>query len=91
MAIEVVFGEEPGWVLRKAGEFLASDPVRHNLILTLLHARVAYPEPGRYWVARDGDTVVGVAFQSPLDLSLASPQRDQRRLQHWWTLSPKPP
>jgi len=67
MAIEVAFGEDPGWVLSEAGAFLASDPVRHNLILTLLHARVAYPEPGRYWVARDGGAVVGVAFQSPLD------------------------
>ena len=67
MAVEVVFGEDPGWVLSEAGAFLASDPVRHNLILTLLHARVAYPEPGRYWLTTDGGTVVGVAFQSPLD------------------------
>jgi predicted GNAT family acetyltransferase len=67
MAVRVVFGEDPGRVLREAGAFLASDPVRHNLILTLLHARVTYPEPGRYWVASDGGAVVGVAFQSPLD------------------------
>ena len=67
MAIEVVLGEDPGWALHEAGEFLASDPVQHNLILTLLNARVAYPEPGRYWVAREDGTVVGVAFQSPLD------------------------
>jgi predicted GNAT family acetyltransferase len=67
MAVEVVFGEDPGWALHEAGEFLASDPVQHNLILTLLNTRVAYPEPGRYWVARDGGAVLGVAFQSPLD------------------------
>lgn len=67
MAVEVVIGEDPGWVLHEAGAFLASDPVRHNLILTLLHARVAYPEPGRYWVATDGGAIVGVAFPSPLD------------------------
>src|SRR5829696_7955459 len=66
MTVEVVFGEDPGWVLDEAGALLASDPVRHNLILTLLHTRVAYPEPGRYWVARDSSAVVGVAFQSPL-------------------------
>jgi hypothetical protein len=66
MAVEVVFGEDPGWVLHEAGTFLASDPVRHNLILTLLHTRVAYPEPGRYWVARDSGAVVGLAFQSPV-------------------------
>ncbi len=45
------------------------DPVLHNLILTLLHERLAYPEPGRYWLAKEGDTVVGVAFQSPLDFA----------------------
>jgi predicted GNAT family acetyltransferase len=67
MAVEVVSGEDPGWVLHEAGAFLASDPVQHNLILTLLHERVAYPEAGRYWVATDGGAVVGVAFQSPLD------------------------
>jgi predicted GNAT family acetyltransferase len=67
MAVEVVCGEDPGWVLHEAGAFLASDPVQHNLILTLLHERVAHPEPGRYWVATDDGTVVGVAFQSPLD------------------------
>src|SRR5215218_2773447 len=66
MTVEVVFGEDPGWVLHEAGTFLASDPVRHNLILTLLYTRVAYPEPGRYWVSRDSDAVVGVALQSPL-------------------------
>jgi uncharacterized protein len=67
MAVEVVCDEDPGRVLHEAGAFLASDPVQHNLILTLLHERVAYPEPGRYWVATDGGAVVGMAFQSPLD------------------------
>jgi uncharacterized protein len=78
MAVEVVFGEDPGWVLHEAGAFLASDPVQHNLILTLLQARVAYPEPGRYWLATHDGDVVGVAFQSPLDffasLTPTSPQ-----------------
>ena len=69
MAVQVVFCEDPERVLLEAEAFLVSDPVLHNLILTLLHARVAYPEPGRYWLARDGEAgaVVGVVFQSPLD------------------------
>jgi hypothetical protein len=67
MALEVVLGEDPGWALHEAGEFLAADPVPHNLILTLLNARVAYPEPGRYWLVRENSAVVGMAFQSPLD------------------------
>lgn len=66
MAIEVSFSGDAGWVLDKAKIFLRSKPVHHNLILTLLHARVAQYEPGRYWVATDGNAVVGVVFQSPL-------------------------
>ena len=67
MAFEVSLGEDPGWALHEAREFLAADPIPHNLILTLLNARVAYPEPGRYWVVRENVAVVGMAFQSPLD------------------------
>ena len=66
MAIEVSFSDDAGWVLDKARVFLSSKPVHHNLILTLLHARAAHYKPGRYWVATDGNTVVGVVFQSPL-------------------------
>lgn len=66
MAIEVSFSDDAGWVLDKAKVFLRSKPVHHNLILTLLHARVAHYEPGRYWIATDGNAVVGVVFQSPL-------------------------
>jgi hypothetical protein len=67
MAIQVAFSDDPAWVLTEAGAFLASEPVLHNLVLTLLHARVAYPEPGRYWVATHGENVAGVVFQSPQD------------------------
>ena len=66
MAIEVSYSDDAGWVLDKAKIFLRSKPVHHNLILTLLHARVAQYEPGRYWVVTDGNAVVGVVFQSPL-------------------------
>ena len=69
MAIEVAFSEDPEWVLTEAEVFLASEPVLHNLILVLLGERLAYPEPGRYWLAKDGETVVGVVFQSPLDFA----------------------
>ena len=67
MAIEVSYSNDAGWVLDKAKVFLRSKPVHHNLILTLLHARVARYKPGRYWVATDGDAVVGVVLQSPLN------------------------
>lgn len=68
MAIEVSFSDNAGWVLDKAKVFLRSKPVHNNVILTLLHARVEHFIPGRYWVATDGNAVVGVAFQSPLNL-----------------------
>lgn len=69
MAITVAFSEDPAWVLSEAGSFLASEPVLHNVILTLLHERVAHHDPGRYWLAKDGGTVVGVVFQSPLNFA----------------------
>jgi len=55
-------------VLADAGAFLASAPVENGLILALLAQRVAYPEPGQYWVARDdrSGAVYGVAFRSPV-------------------------
>jgi len=66
MATEVLFTADPAFVLKTAGEFLASQPVLHNLVLTILHARVAHPEPGRYWLAIQSGKVVGVVLQSPL-------------------------
>jgi predicted GNAT family acetyltransferase len=63
--------EDAARVLADAGVFLASDPVRHNVILTLLHARVAYPEPGRYWIVDIDGSTAGVVFQSPLHFHAA--------------------
>jgi len=67
MAIKVLFSEDPAFVLQIAGEFLSSEPVLHNLILSILHARVAQGDPGRYWIALHGEESVGVAIQSPLE------------------------
>jgi len=66
MSIKVAFTDDPARVLIQAKAFLASEPVLHNVILTLLHERAAYGEPGRYWVAMDGNTAAGIVFQSPL-------------------------
>jgi hypothetical protein len=66
MSIKIAFSEDAAWVLNRAGPFLASQPVLHNLLLTLLHARVTSREPGRYWMAMDGNQAVGVVLQSPL-------------------------
>jgi len=58
--------EDPAQVLSDAARFLAIDPIHHNVVLTLLHQRVADPEPGRYWIVDIGDEPAGVVFQSPL-------------------------
>jgi len=66
MEIKVLFSEDPAFVLSRAGVFLSSQPVLHNLVLSILHARVAEGDPGRYWIAIRGEDTVGVAIQSPL-------------------------
>jgi ribosomal protein S18 acetylase RimI-like enzyme len=67
MEFRVLFSEDAGFVLRSAEDFLSSEPVLHNLILSILHARVTSGDPGRYWIAFHGERAVGVAVQSPLD------------------------
>ncbi len=53
-------------VLDACAGYLATDPVRHNLVLTLLRGRAGSGEPGRYWWVEGGGEVCGVAFQSPI-------------------------
>ncbi len=65
MASSVRGTEDPRRVLSDASGFLASDPIRHNVVLTLLHERVADPEPGRYWIVDVGGEPAGVVLQSP--------------------------
>jgi hypothetical protein len=67
MRTDVTFSDSPAQVLGDAGAFLRSDPVRHNVLLTLLELRVKYPEPGNYWIVRVDEEVRGVVFQSPTD------------------------
>ena len=66
MGLKVLFSEDAGFVLERADEFLSSEPVLHNLILSILQARVALGDPGRYWIAFRGEKAVGVVVQSPL-------------------------
>ena len=66
MTIEVHLTSDAGTALGRATPFLVSDPVRHNVILTLLHGRASQPRDGRYMTASDDGVVVGVMFQSPM-------------------------
>jgi hypothetical protein len=54
MELKVLFSEDPAFVLRRADEFLSSKAVVHNLVLSILHTRVAHADPGRYWIALYG-------------------------------------
>ena len=65
MRAEVSTTGSPEQLLEVGGTFLRQDPVRHNVILTILEARIAHPEPGRYWIAYADGFVRGVALQSP--------------------------
>jgi hypothetical protein len=67
MKVTVLFSDDPAFVLDRGREFFSSEPVLHNLILSILHSRAAHGDPGRYWIAYHGDKTVGVAAQSPLD------------------------
>ena len=49
---------------------LATDPVRTNVVGTLLRQRSASGDAGRYWVVRPDDPL-GVGFQSPLNFSVS--------------------
>ena len=66
MELKVKFSEDPAFVLSRAEVFLSSQPVLHNLVLSILHARVVHGDPGRYWMAIQRDDTVGVVVQSPL-------------------------
>jgi uncharacterized protein len=67
MELKVLFSEDPVFVLRRADKFLSSEPVLHNLILSILHSHVAQGDRGRYWIALHGKKTVGVVVQSPLE------------------------
>ena len=66
MTVAVRSSDDPRVALEAAGAFLWAEPVRNNLLLSLLTQRADRPEDGRYWWATEAGQVVGFAFQSPL-------------------------
>lgn len=58
----------PAELLDRARPLLQGQPVRHNLILSILERRLLEPLPGRYWVASREGRCVGMAMQSPLHM-----------------------
>ncbi len=70
MSVSVAFTDNPSEVLAEARDFLCGEPVKNNVMLTLLHQLIKRPAPSRHWILRTGETVCGVAFQSPLDFPI---------------------
>ena len=67
MTVDVRSSDDAEVALDGVGAFLRTEPVRNNLVLSLLTQRVDRPEDGRYWWAVDGGgEVVGFVFQSPV-------------------------
>jgi predicted GNAT family acetyltransferase len=57
--------EDAAAFLRAVEPLLVEDPVRNNVLLSLVHQRVAHPEPGRYWSIEQRGSIAGAVFQSP--------------------------
>jgi hypothetical protein len=78
VSVTVEFTDVAADALERARPFLTAEPVLHHIILRLLHERIAHAEPGRYWIARDGQAPAGFVFQSPLTFpaSLACMSRE---------------
>lgn len=65
MPVSTSFTDDPNEAFDVAAAFLRADPVRHNVICTLLDAAVAENTPVRFWWASIDDDVRGAVFQSP--------------------------
>lgn len=63
--------DDPQRFLDEAAERLASDPVRHNVHLTVAADCARRDLPGRYWWVEDRGTIVGTAMASHRDVPLS--------------------
>jgi ribosomal protein S18 acetylase RimI-like enzyme len=66
MSFVVHRSDDAGAAQAATHAFLAAEPARNNVILTLLDERTRHPEPGRYWWITEGTAVRGLAMQSPV-------------------------
>lgn len=65
MRVATHFTSDAGEAQARTRAFLESDPLRHNVLCTLLAGRHSSGTPIRFWWATVGDEVRGVVFQSP--------------------------
>ncbi|MGZ6998032.1 MAG: GNAT family N-acetyltransferase [Acidimicrobiia bacterium] len=74
--IVVTHHTDPLDVLDRAGTHLARDPVRHNLVATLLRRCAELGQSGRFWIAHT-EGVDGIVFQWPVHFfAAATPMTD---------------
>jgi ribosomal protein S18 acetylase RimI-like enzyme len=65
MGIEVVELHDPADAAERAHDFLVAQPVRHNLLLTILYDAIRFSTGGTFWLASDGPEIVGFGLESP--------------------------
>jgi GNAT superfamily N-acetyltransferase len=65
MSVAVTAHTDAAEVLDAAGTYLAGEPTRSAQVHRIVRYRTERPQPGRYWLARDGSEIVGVALHSP--------------------------
>jgi predicted GNAT family acetyltransferase len=64
-AMEIVELHDAGAALERAGAYLRSNPVQHNLLLTILEQSIEHALGGTFWLVVDGAEVTGFALESP--------------------------
>lgn len=67
MAFEVKYSKDPNLLFNDAEEYLISDPVHNNLVLTLLKNGINLDNVGGYWTVNDTKNVVGVCVQPSIN------------------------
>jgi GNAT superfamily N-acetyltransferase len=63
--MEIVELHDAAEARERAGKFLETRPVHHNLLLTILEQSIEHSLGGNFWLVVDGPDVVGFALESP--------------------------
>jgi predicted GNAT family acetyltransferase len=63
--MEIIELHDAAAARERASAFLTADPIRHNLLLTILEQSIEHALGGTFWVVVEGPDVVGFALESP--------------------------
>lgn len=67
MEFELINTDDPEIMLIETKEFLNSDPLRNNLILTILDSASKIENSARYWYVKNNTDVIGVFVHPSID------------------------